>query len=134
MAVQWLGLSIFTAWGPAIKAQGSIPGGPHKPHRSSQNNKKQSCKSLDPGLHTGPPQSTDMQCACLTCSCHQPSTVWELLSSQLGKQTFSGTHSKWVSPCRHGPWPYPKLTNFSLPIRRPGEEVKGRRLSSPWGS
>ena len=41
MAVQWLGLGIFTAWGPAIKAQGSIPGGPHKPLRSSQNNKKQ---------------------------------------------------------------------------------------------
>ena len=44
--VQWLGLGIFTAWGPAIKAQGSIPGGPHKSQRSSQtNNKKQEAAS-----------------------------------------------------------------------------------------
>ena len=100
----------------------------------NQQQKTRSCKSLDPGLHIGPPQSTDMQCACLTCSCRQPSTVWELLSSQLGNQTFSRTHSKWVSPCRHGPWPCPRLTSFSLPIRRPREEVKGRRRYSPWGS
>ena len=56
------------------------------------------------------------------------------LISQLGKQTFSGTQSKWASPCHHVPWPCPRLTSSSLPVRKPGEEGKGRRRSSPWGS
>lgn len=119
----------FTAWGPATSL-GFNPQTPQITKEQPNQQQKQEAAVLDPGLYW--PTSTDMQCACLTCcSCCQPSTVWELLSSQLGNQT-SRTHC--ASGCHHvatapGPVQGSPVSPCLLEAQRRGEGEE-----TPWGS